>query len=96
MQALVERFHDVDPDALAYRALQQAGRSLLLAQASDWAFFMKTGTAQEYSYNTTRDHLARFNYLENALLDNSVDPRRLQALEVMDPIFPNLVPEYFS
>jgi 1,4-alpha-glucan branching enzyme len=96
MQALVERFHDVDPDALAYRALQQAGRSLLLAQASDWAFFMKTGTAQEYSYNTTRDHLARFNYLENALLDNSIDPRRLQALEVMDPIFPNIVPEYFS
>jgi 1,4-alpha-glucan branching enzyme len=96
MQALVELFQDAKPGSLNYRALQQAGRSLLLSQASDWAFFMKTGTAQEYAYNRTRDHLARFNYLENVLRNNTIDERRLQALEVMDPVFPNLVPEYFS
>lgn len=96
MQSLVEQFNDAEPGALTYRALQQAGRSLLLAEASDWAFFMKTGTAQEYAYNRTRDHLARFNYLENVLRNNSIDERRLQALEVMDPVFPNLVPGHFS
>ncbi len=96
MQALVELFHDAEPGALTYRALQQAGRSQLLAQASDWAFFLKTGTAQEYAYNRTRDHLARFNYLENVLRNNTIDERRLQALEAMDAIFPDLVPEYFS
>jgi 1,4-alpha-glucan branching enzyme len=96
MQSLVEQFHDADPGSLAYRALQQSGRSLLLAQASDWAFLMKTGTAQEYAYNSTRDHLARFNYLANALGKHTIDERRLQALEVMDPIFPNLLPENFS
>jgi 1,4-alpha-glucan branching enzyme len=96
MQSLVELFHDAEPGTLIYRALQQAGRSLLLAEASDWAFFMKTGTAHEYAYNRTRDHLARFNYLETVLRDNNIDERRLQALEVMDPIFPNLALEYFG
>jgi 1,4-alpha-glucan branching enzyme len=96
MQSLVELFQDAEPGTLTYRALQQAGRSLLMAEASDWAFFMKTGTAQEYAYNRTRDHLARFNYLETVLRNNTIDERRLQALEVMDPIFPNLVLEYFG
>lgn len=96
MQQLVDRYHDAIPGDLNYRALQQAGRSLLLAEASDWAFFMKAGTAQEYAYNRTRDHLARFNYLESVLRNNTIDQRRLQALEVMDPVFPHLVPEYFS
>jgi 1,4-alpha-glucan branching enzyme len=96
MQSLVELFHDAAPGSLVYRTLQQAGRSLLLAEASDWAFFMKTGTAQEYAYNRTRDHLARFNYLETVLRNNTIDERRLQALEVMDPVFPNLALENFS
>src|SRR6476646_7232444 len=30
------------------RVLRQMGRELLLAQSSDWAFLMKTGTAREY------------------------------------------------
>ncbi len=97
MQALVEQLRDAEPGSLTYRALQQAGRSQLLAQASDWAFFLKAGTAEEYAYNRTRDHLARFNYLENILRNNiTIDERRLQALETMDAIFPDLVPEYFS
>ncbi|MGD9164175.1 MAG: DUF1957 domain-containing protein [Chromatiales bacterium] len=96
MQSLVELFHDAEPGTLTHRALQQAGRSLMLAEASDWAFFMQTGTAQEYAYNRTRDHLARFNYLETVLRNNTIDERRLQALEVMDPIFPNLALEYFD
>ena len=42
------------------RVLKQLARELLLAQASDWAFLMKTGTAREYATKRTTDHLARF------------------------------------
>ena len=45
------------PDA--DRVLKQLARELLLAQSSDWAFLMKTGTAREYAtQRTTRSHLA--------------------------------------
>ncbi|MGE3808952.1 MAG: glycoside hydrolase family 57 protein, partial [Gemmataceae bacterium] len=37
------------PSALERRALNQAARELLLAQSSDWAFIMKTGTMVEYA-----------------------------------------------
>ncbi len=96
MQALASRHHDAQPGTLRYRALQQAARSLLLAQASDWAFIMKSGTAEEYAYNRTRDHLARFNYLAQALADDEIDERRLQALEVMDRLFPDISPQVFA
>jgi predicted glycosyl hydrolase (DUF1957 family) len=33
---------------------------LLLAQSSDWAFLMKTGTAREYAAKRTKDHVLRF------------------------------------
>ena len=83
------------PGSLRYRALQQAARSLLLAQASDWAFIMKAGTSESYAINRTRDHLARFNYLEQAVREDAIDERRLQALEIMDRVFPAISPEIY-
>ena len=96
MNALVKQHNDAEPGTLRYRALQQAARSLLLAQASDWAFIMKSGTSQEYAYNRTRDHLARFNYLEDAVHNDLIDERRLQALEIMDRVFPDISPQVFA
>ena len=55
------------PSGLERRALDQAARELLLAQSSDWAFIMKTGTTVEYAKKRTRDHVARFDYLYRAL-----------------------------
>jgi 1,4-alpha-glucan branching enzyme len=72
------------------RALNQAARSLLLAQASDWAFIMKTGTAVEYAQGRIRDHLARFHFLADAVERGEVDEQRLAALEAMDNIFPEI------
>jgi len=95
MAALARQHGDASPGSLVYRALQQAGRSLLLAQASDWAFIMKTQTASEYALRRTRDHLSRFNYLAECLHSGAIDERRLQALEVMDQIFPGLDPAVF-
>jgi 1,4-alpha-glucan branching enzyme len=96
MHLLARQHGDAVPASLPYRALQQAARSLLLAQASDWAFIMRSDTAKEYALRRTRDHLARFNYLEQCVLDGAIDERRLQALEVMDQLFPELEPAVFS
>jgi len=38
-------------------ALNQAARELLLAQSSDWAFIMRTGTMVPYAVRRTRSHL---------------------------------------
>jgi len=70
------------------RALNQALRSLLLAQASDWPFILKSGTTAEYAKKRITDHLARFNYLHDSIRKNRIDERYLTALEVMDDIFP--------
>ena len=72
------------------RALNQAVRSLLLAQASDWPFIIKSGTTVEYAKKRITDHLARFNYLHDAIRKNRIDERYLAALEVMDDIFPDI------
>src|SRR5262249_53132482 len=44
-QAVVNR-PDVKPDSLTDRALRQAGRELLLAQASDWPFIITNASAE--------------------------------------------------
>ncbi len=49
-----------DPTPLRRRALNQAARELLLAQSSDWAFIMKTGTMVDYAVQRTRVHVAQF------------------------------------
>jgi 1,4-alpha-glucan branching enzyme len=50
-------------DELQLKALNQAARELLLAQSSDWAFIMRTGTMVPYAVRRTRSHLMRFNKL---------------------------------
>lgn len=76
--------------SLANRTLQQMARELLLAQASDWAFLMRTGTAHAYAVKQTRDHLLRFNRLYEQLRDDSVDEDFLKTCENRDNIFPNI------
>ena len=75
---------------LQQRVLNQALRSLLLAQASDWPFILKSGTTVEYAKKRFTDHLARFNYLHDCIRKNRIDERYLTALEVMDDIFPEI------
>ncbi|MCB1162057.1 DUF1957 domain-containing protein [bacterium] len=70
------------------RVLQQAARELLLAQSSDWAFIMKTGTVVEYAEKRTKEHLHRFAELTRMLDGGGVDEGRLADLEGRDNIFP--------
>jgi len=80
-----------DPDALRRRALNQAARELLLAQASDWAFIMKTGTTVEYARKRTQDHVARFTHLYRALTGlEELREEFLREFEDRDNIFPGI------
>lgn len=72
------------------RLLAQMARELLLAQSSDWAFLMKTGTAREYATKRTKDHLLRFTRLYEMLQDDRRDEALLAACEERDNLFPNI------
>jgi 1,4-alpha-glucan branching enzyme len=78
------------------RALKQLARELLLAQSSDWAFLMKTGTAREYATQRTIDHLARFNRLHDQFVTNNLDEEFLRDCEWRDNIFPNVNWRYYA
>jgi 1,4-alpha-glucan branching enzyme len=77
------------------RVLKQLARELLLAQASDWAFLMKTGTAREYATKRTIDHLARFDRLHDQFVANDLDEEFLRDCEWRDNLFPNLNWQYY-
>ena len=89
------RKHAEDSSPLADRVLKQLARELLLAQSSDWAFLMKTGTAKEYATKRTLDHLGRFNRLHDQFAANHVDEKFLRDCEWRDNLFPNLNWRYY-
>jgi len=74
----------------ARRALNQALRELLLAQSSDWAFIMGTGTHTSYAVGRTKDHLLRFNRLYEEIKSGSINEAWLAETEARDNIFPNI------
>src|SRR5438552_1996981 len=101
LQVAVERMSEAarrpteNASPLADRVLKQLARELLLAQSSDWAFLIKTGTAREYATNRTIDHLARFNRLFDQLVTNGIDEEFLRDCEWRDNLFPNLNWRYY-
>jgi 1,4-alpha-glucan branching enzyme len=82
------RSHYEERDPLVRRALNQAARELMLAQGSDWAFIMNTGTMVEYAVKRTRSHVGRFNRLDDQIRARTVDPGLVGDLEWKDNIFP--------
>ena len=75
------------PTELEDRALKQAARELLLAQSSDWAFIITTGTMVAYAEKRTKDHLHRFNGLYLQLMEHRLEEPWLSDLEWRDNIF---------
>ncbi|MBI3185764.1 MAG: DUF1957 domain-containing protein [Myxococcales bacterium] len=88
MVALARDFHDADP--LRTRALNQAARELLLAQSSDWAFIMKTGTMVDYAVRRTKEHVLRFLRLHDQVRSGRIDEGWLSHVEGRNNIFPEL------
>ncbi len=84
-----EQYRD-NSDPKKERVLNQMARELLLAQSSDWAFIMTTGTTVEYAVNRTKTHVKRFLDLEEQLKDNNIDNTYLETLEWVDGIFSNI------
>jgi 1,4-alpha-glucan branching enzyme len=93
MARQVDRAGAVPP--LIDRALRQMARELMLAQASDWAFLMKTGTARNYATKRTKDHVLRFTRLFDQVRASQVDEAFLQNCEWRDNIFPNIDWRYY-
>lgn len=88
MAELAARFHD--QSSLYDRALNQAARELVLAQSSDWAFIMTTGTMVPYAEKRTRDHLHNLYGLYLQLVENRLDEQWLSELEHRNAIFPEM------
>ncbi len=93
MVALARDFaphHGKAQSPLLSRALRQAGRELLLAQASDWTFLISGGTAADYAERKIRLHLARFEELHRQIRSDTVNEDSLALVEGADNLFPEL------
>lgn len=83
-------------DAQLDRAIRQMARELLLAQSSDWAFLMKTGTARNYAAKRSKDHILRFTRLYDQVRAEKIDEPFLINCEWRDNLFPNLDWRYYA
>ncbi|MDF2628351.1 MAG: (1-_4)-alpha-D-glucan branching enzyme [Symbiobacteriaceae bacterium] len=91
MVHLARQYQHGAPSAVAHRALNQAARELLLAQASDWAFIMRSGTATDYANRRFHAHVGRFHRLTEGLAHGQEpDPTWLGKVEAADNLFPHL------
>lgn len=81
---------------LKARALKQAARELLLAQASDWPFILRAGTSPEYARRRVKDHLLRFIALHEQLTLTHVDEKWLTEIESRDNLFPDIHWSYWK
>ncbi len=82
---LARRFPSADGDLR--RVLNQAARELLLAESSDWAFIITTGTTVQYATKRFRDHIGRFNDLYDMAVSGTIDHEKLGDYEWRDNIF---------
>lgn len=88
LQSLCRRFPSADPRTR--RALTQALRELLLAQASDWPFMMSRATTATYAEERVRNHLAACTALCDGVDGDATDDGLLTSLEARDNLFPAL------
>lgn len=78
-----------------HRVLAQAGRELLLAQASDWQFIISSETAADYATKRFIEHLDNVDRLVGALETGERGPEIDQVvgtLEATNDVFPDIVP----
>lgn len=81
---------------LTARALKQAARELLLAQASDWPFILRAGTSPAYASRRVKEHLLRFIALHDQLTATSIDQKWLAEVESRDCVFPDINWHYWK
>jgi len=77
-------------DGLTLRALNQAARELLLAQASDWPFMINSGTMPGYAARRVNTHLSQLHRLEKEIDNQLIDEKWLSMIEYRNNIFPHI------
>lgn len=90
MTALANQHATPPASQTTTRALNQAARELLLAEASDWAFQITHATTVEYAARRFRSHIARFNALASDIERGEIDSARLAEIEARDNLFAEL------
>ena len=75
---------------LAKKALDQAARELLLAQASDWAFMMQKDKASEFATMKFTEHITNFSNLYQEITSGRINRERLAFLERKNNIFSDI------
>lgn len=91
MCSAVDEYHKICiNDNFKKRVLNQLTRELFLAQSSDWAFIMTTGTMVQYAHNRVKQHVNNFLTLYYQLKENRIDENFLKWLEYKDSIFSEL------
>ena len=88
MSELANRFRG--QNGTVGRALRQAARELYLAQSSDWAFIMHTGTMVPYAVKRTKEHILNFTQLYEELMNDRLNEDFLRGLEQKNNIFPSI------
>ncbi len=68
-------------DGLTRRALAQMARELLLAQASDWPFLIRIGSAPHYARQRLEEHLGAVEALGGQIHSGGIDEPGLAGLE---------------
>jgi 1,4-alpha-glucan branching enzyme len=72
------------------RALDQAVRELLLAQASDWAFILMARTSERFAEERIKTHLGRLRRLWWETGAGRIDEAWLAEVEAEDNLFPSV------
>ncbi len=85
MGELAKRYPNAE--GLLESALNQAARELVLAQSSDWAFIITTGTMVPYAIKRFKDHIHRFTKLYEDINANRIDEAWLSDIQSKDTIF---------
>ncbi|ORC34299.1 glycoside hydrolase [Marispirochaeta aestuarii] len=88
MKDLVKRYPA--ESGLKLRVLNQAAREVLLSQASDWPFIIKTGTTIPYAEKRIKEHLYNFNRIYDNLCRNTVDTEWVTGIEKKNNVFPDI------
>ncbi|MBI1852684.1 MAG: DUF1957 domain-containing protein [Planctomycetes bacterium] len=92
MEGLARRHPRAPGRSWLRRALDQAARELLLAQASDWAFILHVRTVPAYAASRVRDHLDAFFEIAEAIRRGRLDdPDVRECIAVREsrtPLFP--------
>ncbi|HIE12085.1 MAG TPA: DUF1957 domain-containing protein, partial [Desulfotomaculum sp.] len=88
MVDLVRRFPE--SSGMLQRALNQAARELLLAQASDWPFIMATGTVVEYAVRRFKTHMRNFIGIYRQITENRLEDGWIEEMEKRHNIFPEI------